>query len=106
MVKTYAKRFYNSKEWKQIRQSVLMRDNYLCQQCGAVAEEVHHINHVTQENINSKETHCEKNLISLCRNCHCRLHDRDRAKDQGSGTYYFDENGFPQERIPPIQKKR
>ncbi|MCI8336964.1 MAG: HNH endonuclease [Peptococcaceae bacterium] len=105
MVKAYAKKFYNSKEWKQIRQFVLMRDNYLCQQCGAVAEEVHHINHVTQENINLKETHCQGNLISLCRNCHCRIHDKDRERGEGSGAYYFDEDGFPQEGSPPGLKK-
>lgn len=43
MVKHYARKFYKSKEWQNIRRSILQRDNYLCVNCGEPAAEIHHI---------------------------------------------------------------
>ncbi len=80
MAKAEVKKLYNSKAWKQQREYILKRDSFICKQCGSVAEEVHHLKHVTVSNVNDVNvTLNEKNLISLCRDCHCRLHDKDRT---------------------------
>lgn len=104
MAREYAKKFYRSKEWQGIRRAVLMRDNYLCLRCGEPATEVHHIEFVTADNVGNKATHIESNLQSLCRNCHCRIHDRQRTapKKKSESNYTFDENGYPIP-TPPIK---
>ena len=56
------------------------RDSFLCQDCLAEgrytpAEEVHHIEPLTPENINSPSISLNTdNLISLCRECHKKRH--------------------------------
>jgi 5-methylcytosine-specific restriction endonuclease McrA len=77
-----AKKFYNSAAWKKCRGLILLRDNYLCQEClseGQVisADMVHHIK--------SFDDHPEfaldmDNLISICHPCHNKEHP-----EKGSG---------------------
>jgi len=57
--------------WAIIRAGVLKRDNYRCQGCGAtgVLVDVHHIILVGAGG--SDDPH---NLITLCRDCHARIH--------------------------------
>lgn len=38
MARAFAKAFYNSKEWKVVREYVLKRDNYLCTKCDNPAQ--------------------------------------------------------------------
>jgi len=75
-------KFYQTKKWKCARAAVLRRDKYICQGCNKYgrrdkngqpvkADTVHHIK--------ERDTHpelalCKKNLISLCRRCHNKLH--------------------------------
>lgn len=59
--------FYHSRDWQQLRKSILERDLYLCQRCGRQGNIVDHI-------IPSKD-HWELredpgNLQTLCRKCH------------------------------------
>ena len=105
MAKDFSKQFYKSQRWKQIREFVLMRDKYLCQKCGSPASEVHHIIPVTEDNISFGETHTEDNLVSLCRDCHCRIHDKHRTRSGYScdEEYCFGEDG-QLVRIPPPLK--
>ena len=96
MAQEYAKGFYNSKLWKNVRENVLRRDFYTCQKCGAPAEEVHHIIHISKENVNDLSITCnENNLISLCWLCHKREH-ADDGKDHNikQNVYCFDEFGY------------
>lgn len=52
------------------KRAVLERDNYVCQQCGAIENlAVHHIDRDKQ---NSELS----NLVTLCRSCHGRNHSR------------------------------
>jgi len=74
MARDFAKKFYQSKEWKKIRDYVMMRDKYLCQVCGRPAEEVHHKIHLTPKNIHDPKIAETDNLISLCRDCHFNIH--------------------------------
>lgn len=76
----WAKTFYNSTQWHKVRDYIIKRDAYLCQDClkkGIItaAEEVHHIVHLTPDNIGDTNiTLSEENLISLCRECHRARH--------------------------------
>ena len=70
--------FYHGVKWKRLRESVLSRDNYLCQDCLAsnrlvAAEEVHHIIEVKED---WNKRYEEDNLISLCKSCHRKRHTR------------------------------
>ena len=68
--------FYHGVKWKRLRESVLARDNYLCQDCLASnrlvgAEEVHHIIEVKTD---WEKRYDEDNLVSLCKSCHRKRH--------------------------------
>ena len=81
MAKSFAKWIYDSKEWAQVRAFVLARDRYVCRVCGRPAQEVHHIIHLSKANIGDvKITLNPDNLVSLCRDCHCNQHHKDRAE--------------------------
>lgn len=106
MAKDFAKAFYNSTAWQNTRQWVLHRDGMICRECakrGLVvpAAEVHHIIHLTAENINDKRiTLNPDNLVSLCYECHKKEHEQDRAKGMLQNQratfevdYTFDDKG-------------
>lgn len=58
-----------SEDWRQIRKLALERDNYLCQGCRLKkAAEVHH---TTYKNLGDELLF---QLVSLCVNCHQKLH--------------------------------
>lgn len=98
MARSFAKSFYNSKEWEQTRLYVLKRDKFLCQDCGKPASEVHHITHLTPQNIGDVSiTMNPANLVSLCRECHFQRHKGEHGKGRmtkESNPYTFDENGM------------
>lgn len=62
--------------WRKLREAKL-RSEPLCTQCGRAATVVHHIDE------NPYNTSWD-NLMSLCRNCHERLHGR-KGRDKGKG---------------------
>lgn len=72
-----ASEFYNSKAWKDMRESILKRDLYLCRECKAFgkrteATEVHHVfTLATRPDLKLNPN----NLISLCRDCHLSHHN-------------------------------
>ncbi|MFD2829218.1 HNH endonuclease [Corticicoccus populi] len=70
--------FYSSKKWRDKRLQALRRDEYLCKDClkddvYTVAEEVHHI--IETKDDWSKRLELD-NLISLCKACHNKRHER------------------------------
>lgn len=109
MARPFARQFYRSELWQKTRDYILLRDAYLCQECGAPAEEVHHKIHLSPSNIGDpKVTVNPDNLVSLCRDCHFAEHKRDKARGnaeraQGAAgdEYMFDENGFLVRKSPP-----
>ena len=67
----YAETFYKSFAWQQCRDSYARSVGYLCEECGAAGEIVHHIKHITPDNINDPNiTLGFDNLQLLCRDCH------------------------------------
>lgn len=101
MAKAFAKSFYNSKEWQQARENALMRDGYMCQRCGRLAEEVHHIVPLTSHNIQLWEIALDEgNLISLCYECHKKEHRRgERKTKEHSEKYYIDIDGYAKKKV-------
>ena len=74
-------KFYSSKRWKRARQIRIAYANGLCEKCGAIGTEVHHIIHLTPENINDPNiTINQDNLILLCNECHNKEHNRFEGK--------------------------
>lgn len=70
---------YTSKRWLRLRQKILKRDNYMCQyskRYGRMkqADTVHHILPVE---LYPQYQWCEWNLISLSKEAHNIMHDRD-----------------------------
>lgn len=69
-------RFYQSREWRELRSRRMKLDNYECQVCKArgryhKAEMVHHIVHVKDNPLLALKL---DNLLSLCNKCHNREH--------------------------------
>lgn len=79
-MRDFARTFYRSQAWRDVREFCIHRDAYLCQDCLAKgkytpAEEVHHIIELTPENIQSPSVALNPdNLVSLCRECHRARH--------------------------------
>ena len=91
-MKKWAERFYKGTNWQQLRDTIMKRDGYLCQDCKArgkitPAEEVHHIIELTPNNINDASiTLNPDNLVSLCRECHRQRHGAKRWKVDANGN--------------------
>ena len=56
-------------DWDSIGQKALERDNYTCATCGSYATQVHNI-------VPLRELNSINNLISLCEDCHKKIHLR------------------------------
>ena len=74
--------FHKSKKWKEKRKAILRRDEYLCRECRRygrtrLATTVHHIIPIDQR---PDLALASKNLISLCTECHNKMHDRDSGE--------------------------
>lgn len=63
--------YLNSTSWKIKRQSILTRDNFLCQFCKSeLATQVHHLSYINLGNESDFE------LISVCSTCHQIIHNK------------------------------
>lgn len=96
MAREFAKKFYRSKAWIRCREAVMNRDHMLCVMCGGAGQEVHHKKHITPNNINDPDVTLNMdNLITLCRDCHHKVHERNQYSKHGSVKegLAFDENG-------------
>lgn len=89
----FAERLYKSKQWQRTREAYLKQAGGLCEVClkkGLIrpGEIVHHIVHLTPENIENPEvTLAFANLQLLCREHHAEAHDRRERR------YTIDECG-------------
>ena len=94
MAKEWAKVFYNSKEWQECREAYIQSVNGLCERClekekikpGYI---VHHIEHLTPENINNPEVTLNwENLEYVCKECHDEEHFVNRAEVTREGLEF------------------
>lgn len=90
-MKNFARSFYLSKEWRQVRAYIFERDHGLCVECGRPGEIVHHKVHLTPANITDPSIALgESNLELLCRDCHALAHAATLPTD---AALAFDEDG-------------
>ena len=80
--------FYQTKEWKELRQEVLYENHYECAECKKKgkytrADCVHHINEVRHrpdlalsKHYTDAEGKQQQQLIPLCNECHNIIHDK------------------------------
>lgn len=92
MAKDWARNFYQSKSWKEIRNYVFHQVDFgLCRRCGEPGEIVHHKVYLTPQNINNPAISLNiDNLEALCRTCHALEHEGESATDKG---LMFDNQG-------------
>lgn len=83
-----AQKFYDSAEWKKLRAEVLALDHHECQECKAKgiykrATIVHHVKHIDERwDLRAKIFDGdERQLVSVCAECHNRLHP-ERFEDR------------------------
>jgi len=90
--------FYKSALWKKTRLNALKRDKYLCVKCGKPAEVVHHVEHLTLDNVDKPEVALNlDNLMSLCSGCHFEAHRGEHCMgriNEENNPYTFDANGM------------
>lgn len=83
-------RFYRSDAWKIARAIKIANACGVCEECGAIGTEVHHIIHLTPENITDPSIATNQdNLKLLCNECHNKAHGRFESKRE----YDFDNEG-------------
>lgn len=97
MAKEFSESFYKSKTWQKCRAAYIKSVGGLCENClkkgiykpGAI---VHHINHITKENVSDATVTLDwSNLMYVCRDCHAREHGtegrrRYTVNDDGTVT--------------------
>ncbi|AFD22319.1 HNH endonuclease [Staphylococcus phage StB20] len=69
--------FYNSTQWRKLRQQVLMRDNYLCQHClskGIVNDKNLIVHHKIELKRDWSKRLDMDNLEVVCFSCHNKIH--------------------------------
>ena len=65
------KQFYKSKEWRKVRELVIIRQGGICNRCNKPVEEIHHIIPLTDENYTDPSISLNlDNLEGLCHDCH------------------------------------
>lgn len=94
MTTKFSKKLYNSKAWKQVRESYIFSKYGICERCGRPnAKQLHHKILLTPENINDPEITLDTmNLELLCNICHQLEHNRKySAIEEG---LMFDNSGM------------
>ena len=100
-------KFYESKEWVKLAAYIRIKYYYTCQSCGRRGVYVHHIIHLTDNNVNDPSISLnEDNLTLLCLDCHNELHMGTSAirKD-----VMFDDCGqliLKPEKNPPVYQRK
>ena len=77
-----AMNIYKTRKWLRTRERVLRRDEYMCRECrrygkSTPATTVHHIYPIEQY---PEWRLMSWNLISLCHECHNKMHDRNTGE--------------------------
>lgn len=70
-------KYLKSKKWNDIKQLVFKRDKYTCQGCLTETKNLQ-AHHLIYDRIYNEMCF---DLITLCRKCHCNIHDMDSVDD-------------------------
>lgn len=73
-------KIYNSRKWKQVRDYVRVRDNFLCQAClrngiDTIGVECDHIIELSDDISNAYDS---ENVELLCVSCHCKKTEKEK----------------------------
>lgn len=69
-------RLYKSDRWHLARAIVITRANGLCERCGHVGTELHHIIDLTIDNVDDASVSINPKNLLLCKDCHNKEHHR------------------------------
>lgn len=95
--------FYKSKGWLRVRPRALRRDEYLCQECkrygkSTAANTVHHIFPLE---LYPTLALVLINLISLCTECHGKMHNRITNEITTKGIVWQNRIKHKLDEVPP-----
>ena len=78
---------YNSPRWQRLKEKVLRRDDYLCQNCKRYGKhkQAQHVHHVNPAEKYVTLRYNPYNLISLCQSCHNEMHERTQHELSDKG---------------------
>ena len=91
---------YYSKRWHRLRERILKRDNYQCQynkRYGRLVQ-ANTVHHIYPAELYPQYEWCEWNLISLSKEAHNIMHDRDSHELTNEGRLLIDRlkrKGYP-----------
>ena len=86
--KVIRQNYYNNQAWRRLRKAKLMAQP-LCEICGAVAQHVHHVKSFLSEDDELKQMELLlswDNLMSVCHECHNKLHNDDLRYKKGKNN--------------------
>ena len=84
MAKAFSRKFYNSSSWVKTSRAYKNSKFGICEKCGAIGEEVHHIIPLNPDNINDPNITLNwDNLMLLCRSCHELIEEKATATIKG-----------------------
>lgn len=75
-------RFYASNDWKRMSKAKMQDAGYRCEDCGAIAVEVHHVDPIQTESGWERRLDWS-NLKALCLDCHNKSHGRFTSRAKG-----------------------
>jgi Restriction endonuclease len=93
-------KFYRSKQWVDLRQSVLNHDHYLCQYCkviGKLTPNSKTVDHIIPIAFDHKLMASSRNLATICNKCH-------RLKTKWEQEYYGTGQGMEMKNVPEISE--
>jgi 5-methylcytosine-specific restriction endonuclease McrA len=88
--------YLESEEWKSKAAERLKIDGYTCQGCGCRGTNDNRlqIHHLTYRNVGHESVYAD--LVSLCRNCHIRIHNiMNRVTDENGRRGWNDIEQVP-----------
>lgn len=84
IAKEFSRRFYNSSAWVNTSKAYKNHKFGICEKCGGVGEEVHHIIPLSPNNINDPLISLSwDNLMLLCRSCHELIEEKAKPTIDG-----------------------
>lgn len=78
---------YKKQKWRDLRERVLRRDEYMCQECKRFGktEQAVIVHHIFESDKRPDLFYSTDNLVSLCKKCHENMHDRQTGELSQSG---------------------